>query len=146
MEVAVLGSPSLIVLVVCVKVEVAVLGSPSLIVLVVSVEVKQYLNLNPHFQSESLSSRETDRQRQRERQRETDRQRAGGRGEKGQREKEVARGGGGGAGGKMIHSFDTEGGLTEATSLLEQEIFNRMTGRKKVNTYELIWHVWPWPF
>ena len=32
---------------------------------------------------------------------------------------------GGGGGGIMIHSFDTGGGLTEATSLLEQEIFNR---------------------
>ena len=54
-EVSVLGSPSLIVLMVsvdvkphrnefrsCVKVEVAVLGSPSLIVLMVSVDVKQH--------------------------------------------------------------------------------------------------------
>ena len=52
-EVAVLGSPSLIIFIVsvdvkqherrrsCVKVEVAVLGSPSLIVLMVSVDVKQ---------------------------------------------------------------------------------------------------------
>ena len=55
MEVAVLGSPSLIVRTVsvdvkqhwanmrsCVKVEVAVLGSPSLIVLMVSVDVKKH--------------------------------------------------------------------------------------------------------
>ena len=57
-EVAVLGSPSLVVLMVsvdvkqrlelsadlrsCVKVLVAVLGSPSLVVLVVSVDVKQH--------------------------------------------------------------------------------------------------------
>ena len=117
------------------RVEVAVLGSQSLIVLVVSLDVKQYLNLNPHFQSESLSSRE--RERQTDRQTEIDRQteswRAGGEGA------EIERGGGGweregGGWGIMTHSFDTVGGLTEATSLLEREIFNRMTGRKKVNT------------
>ena len=83
----------------CVKVEVAVLGSPSLTVLCGR---KATMNLNPHFQSESLSSRQTDRQTdrdtERDRERETDRQRAGGRGEKGQREKEVAGGGGGGGG------------------------------------------------
>ena len=37
-----MGSPSLIVLMVCVKVEVAVLGSPSLIVLTVSVDVRRH--------------------------------------------------------------------------------------------------------
>ena len=50
MEVAVLGSPSLTVLLVsmkasdlrgCVKVEVGVLGSPSLVVLMVSLDIKQ---------------------------------------------------------------------------------------------------------
>ena len=60
-EVAVLGSPSVIVLMVsvdvkqywnigselrsCVKIEVAVLGSPSVIVLMVSVDVKQHWNI-----------------------------------------------------------------------------------------------------